>query len=337
MREIVIFSILILISCSQVILGPDPDNTYLNNFNLLWKNIDQNYPFFGYKHIDWDSIYANYKNKIPTIKSDDEFFNLLGKMCNELRDGHVSLKSKTMRSQFHYETGYPSNSPVNTIAYIDSLDISLWPYIYGRVKNMDNVLYLRILTFNGTNFSNDEQCHKRIDNILKSFHTLNAVIIDVRDNDGGMSNNADVVASRFVFKKSLWGYIRYRNGSGRDNFTKWYPQYISPSGKGISVPVCILTNRKCFSSCETFIMRMSVLPNVTLIGANTGGGTSIPILQELINGWSYRVSSAATAHPDYSITEETGITPDISVSISKEDSIAGRDLILEKAFEYLIN
>jgi len=78
-----------------------------------------------------------------------------------------------------------------------------------------------------------------------------------------------------------------------------------------------------------------VLPNVTIIGDTTGGGSANPISLQLPNGWSYRVSRWIQYTADKQIFEGKGIAPDLQVTITTKDSLAGRDVILEKAIDFL--
>jgi hypothetical protein len=99
----------------------------------------------------------------------------------------------------------------------------------------------------------------------------------------------------------------------------------------------VLTNKRCLSSAELFVSAMETLPHVTIIGDTTGGGSGNPVFRELPNGWSMRLSTSYSALSDGFIYEGKGIPPDIPIWISTEDSINGRDVILERAIEFLNN
>jgi len=77
------------------------------------------------------------------------------------------------------------------------------------------------------------------------------------------------------------------------------------------------------------------LPNVTVIGDTTGGGSANPITLTLPNGWSYRVSRWIQYTAQKTIFEGTGLPPDIPLWITSADSSAGRDVILERAIQVL--
>ena len=69
-QSLFIISAIILLfggSCEKLLMDADPADTPLNNFDILWDNLDRKYSFFTYKGIDWDSIYHIYQ---PTIHDD---------------------------------------------------------------------------------------------------------------------------------------------------------------------------------------------------------------------------------------------------------------------------
>jgi C-terminal processing protease CtpA/Prc len=80
---------------------------------------------------------------------------------------------------------------------------------------------------------------------------------------------------------------------------------------------------------------MKALPNVTVIGDTTGGGSANPITLTLPNGWSYRVSRWIQYTAQKTIFEGIGLPPNIPLWISPADSAAGRDAILERAIQFL--
>jgi C-terminal processing protease CtpA/Prc len=99
--------------------------------------------------------------------------------------------------------------------------------------------------------------------------------------------------------------------------------------------VAVLTNRRCFSATEEFVLAMKVLPHVVVVGDTTGGGIGNPLYRELPNGWVYQVPRWIEFTPEMTIIEGVGLAPDFPVSISKADSDRGRDTILEEAIRLL--
>ena len=176
-----------------------------------------------------------------------------------------------------------------------------------------------------------------LDQILSRMAICNGIIIDIRDNGGGLISNAEKIASRFFEQKTQVGYIMYKTGKGHNSFSNPYPRYISPSSRvRYQKKVVVVTNRSCYSAANDFVNAMTYAPNVTIIGDKTGGGSGLPFSSELVNGWSVRFSSspmlnAAKEHIEF------GIDPDIKVDMTNDDMSRGLDTILETARTFLNN
>jgi C-terminal processing protease CtpA/Prc len=92
----------------------------------------------------------------------------------------------------------------------------------------------------------------------------------------------------------------------------------------------VLTNRGVYSASEDFVLAMRAT-KATIVGDTTGGGSGNPLIKALPNGWIYRIPRWQQVTPEMKSYEGTGITPDIAVWISKPDSLAKKDTILERA------
>ena len=85
-----------------------------DDFEALWRIFDRHYCFFDYKKkeygLDWNEVHQRYAAQVSDSMSPQALFQVLGKMCNELRDGHVNLWSpqNTARYTRWYEA-YPVN------------------------------------------------------------------------------------------------------------------------------------------------------------------------------------------------------------------------------------
>ncbi len=98
----------------------------------------------------------------------------------------------------------------------------------------------------------------------------------------------------------------------------------------------LLTNRGCYSAANDFAAVMKSLPEVTLIGAKTGGGGGLPFSSELPNGWGIRFSASPITDVE-GHTTEYGIDPDIEVHAPDDQLIEGTDAILDAALEFLFS
>ncbi len=304
-------------------------NSKRDNFELLWKIMDEKYCFFDYKNIDWNEVYDRYSDRIQENMSDEALFDVLGEMLAELKDGHVNLyATHNVARYWKWFEDYPENFDEK----IQKNYIGTDYLIAGGTKYKileDNIGYIYYGSFsNGIGESN-------LDQIINKMSICKGIIIDIRNNGGGTLTNVDKIASRFFNEKTLVGYIMYKSGKGHNDFSKPYARYIEPSDRlRYQKNVVVLTNRKCYSAANDFVNAMSYAPNVTIIGDQTGGGSGLPMSSEIPNGWSVRFSSSPIMNAAKEHTE-FGIDPDIRVNMKHEDMLRGIDTIIEAARTFL--
>lgn len=321
--------VITLNACSDMLLGEDPVNTPENNFDSFWQGFDDHYGGFVTRSVNWDSMYHVYRPQVNAQTTEAELRDLFIEMIQPLKDPHLSLQA----------TGFPfygySRPSGNFLDYREIFpkyltDIkSKGPITYGLLENQLGYVYI-------DNFRNPPEVYDHIDQVIEAFDDLDGIVIDVRNNGGGQSNEARKIASRFADKEHLFSYSRVKNGAGRSDLTDYSPGYIGPVGpKQFTKPVAILTNRRTGSAAEFMTLMFRSYPHVVHVGDTTGGAIAGPIIRELPNGWNYTLSQGVCYPPDKSIIEGVGIAPDVTVVISLEDSLTGTDTILETAMDLL--
>ncbi len=305
------------------------DDTQNGNFEALWKIIDEHYCFFGEKGVDWDSVHAVYARQIDGTMTDGQLLEVLGNMLAELRDGHVNLyASFDMARYWGFHENYPSN-------YSDTLVNKYLGTSYKIAGNLryrildDNIGYVRCASFA------TEAGSGNLDEILLYLAPCRALVIDLRDNGGGLLSAAEKLAARFTNEKRLVGYMRHKTGRGHSDFSSLEEQWLKPaSGVRWQKPVAVLTNRQVFSAANEFVKYMKCCPDVIVVGDNTGGGAGLPFSSELPNGWSVRFSACPMYDHNGQSTEQ-GISPDIAVGLDSDYLATGRDAIIETARQAL--
>ena len=301
------------------------ENNPQGNFDALWTIIDENYCFFEYKDINWDSIKASYRPRVTNKMGSDALFSLMGEMLSELKDGHVNLyASHDITRDWSWKDNYRSNfdgSIVNKYLTDD----------YGIASNMkykileDNVGYI----YYGS-FSSDAS-DGGLNQILSRMAICTGIILDVRNNGGGSLSNVDKIASRFFNERKLVGYISHKIGSGHNDFSELYPKYIESSNLiRHQKPLIILTNRGCYSATNEFVSAMKYAENVTVVGDKTGGGSGFPFSSELPNGWSVRFSTSPTFNAEKEQIE-FGVDPDVRLDMDYMDMNEMKDTYIEYA------
>lgn len=171
------------------------------------------------------------------------------------------------------------------------------------------------------------------------------LIIDVRSNSGGDSDFG-VQLLRFLTNEPIPGpnsYGRSDNGLSRSEqrTIEWKPTYFSgASDTGtrplvFSGPVTVLTGARTFSAGEDFVAAFRTIARGRTIGGATGGSTGQPIWVKLPGGGKARICAKRDTFADGTTFVGKGLVPDVPVTYTLADFLAGRDVILERAIAEL--
>lgn len=333
----VIATLLSLAACDELLLGEKQENTPVNNFEMLWGDIDKMYGGFAVKEIDWDSLYDVYRPQVNNNTSDAELYNIFSKMLGQLDDNHVSL-IPTNTGLPVYQSGIVgrlgtfTDFRLSAIAdnYIDSLKRYSATILYGTLKG--NVGYILL----GGMEEGISTYEKAFDFLLEEFKNTDGIIIDVRNNPGGIDQESVYIAGRFATETKTGSKFRLKNGPAHDDFTPFYEYKVSPQGKSqYTKGVAVMTHRFSISAAETFTMAMSQYDHVTIVGDTTSGAFSDMTSRELPNGWVYTISIGDWRSADGTSYEGIGFPPDVLVQNDSTDVANGRDEALEKAIDLL--
>lgn len=308
------------------------ENTPQENFDALWKIVDEHYCFFDYKGLDWDSVYNEYAPRVHPNMSNYDLFDLCGSMLGTLEDGHVNLAS-TFATSYYWKwfQDYPVNYD-ERIVHENYLHFDFYQtsgIVYKKLS--ENIGYIYYGSFSST------IGQTALDYILSRLSMCDGLIIDVRNNGGGSLSNVETLVSRFITERTLAGYISHKTGIGHNDFSEPYAYYYNPAEGHIlyGKPIVVLTNRHSYSATNNFVQVMRTLPQVTIIGDRTGGGGGLPFTYNLPNGWNIRLSASPILDP-YGQATEWGIDPDIQIDMASDATLTGSDAILDRAIEYLI-
>jgi hypothetical protein len=317
---------IVLCSCNKTFLGSDPQNNRIAIFEEFSKKVNTTWPEFATSNVNWDSLYHSNYPLANSAKNDVELSVSLQNLINGLKDRHTSIYSKD-KNKIDYFPKYPPTFYGFKWITQDYIPYYLGNNVIAYRQVRQNVGYIFIASF----FSSSDK-FSIIDDIISNFSTMKGIIIDVRSNSGGIDRDPGIIASRFADQTRTYGYRRYRINDQRTSMGNFIQQNISPSGtQQFKGKVAILTNRYSFSATEDFVLMMRSFPNVIQIGDNTAGGSGTdPILIELPNGWTCRMSTALLCNSNKQ-SIDGGIIPDFYVQTTKTDSLSGKDTIIEKA------
>ena len=153
------------------------------------------------------------------------------------------------------------------------------------------------------------------------------ILIDVRDNPGGLLSSVVDVTSLFLED----GLVLYEvDGEGRR--TNWAVR--RKGGVAREIPVVILANEFSASASEILVGALQDHDRATFIGAQTFGKGSVNILRGLGNGGGLFLTFAHWFTPSGRLIQGNGLAPDIEVVA--RDAREADTMQLEKAREVLL-
>ncbi|NRB61831.1 MAG: S41 family peptidase [Saprospiraceae bacterium] len=323
---------LLLASCEVLFFEEELADEARNNFEYLWQQCDENYSFFEYKNVNWDSVYDAYSPRVANGMSADSLFRVLWNMLNELRDGHVNLISPFNVSRFDIDLLGPDNIDFRLIRenYLSDRYYTNLPLIHDFLAG-GQIAYFRIGSFATPLSDGDVQI------ALSRYRNTKGMILDIRGNGGGNLSSVFTLMNR-LSRQKMKVYDSYiKSGPGREDFSGPQEAILEPPSRGLRYPkpVMVLTDRGTFSAASFLAVMARELPQMTLIGDTTGGGLGIPNGGQLPNGWTYRMSISRTITTDGQ-NFENGVPPDIRVILNDDLTKLGIDNVLERAMAEIL-
>ena len=326
----IVAALLLCSSCEKVMFKKKGESAEpRKNFDHLWEQVDKRYAYFNTKGVNWDLVKAKYAPQVYAGMSEDELFNVMGAMLNELRDGHVNLISPFNISVFDIDLLGPENVDDRVILenYIGTDRVITGPFTHNFLRNKE-IGYIRFRSFPGT--VDDVQ----LDYILDKYKNTKGLIFDIRQNGGGVINDAYNILNRFINKETPVYQSRGKIGPGHTEFGEMEPSTLTPSESDLKYlkKIVVLTDRGTYSSGSFFTLIAKAIDNMVILGDTTGGGLGLPNGGQLPNGWTYRCSITQTLDI-YGNDYENGVPPDKVVFVDKARLAQGIDDVLEAAMK----
>jgi carboxyl-terminal processing protease len=168
----------------------------------------------------------------------------------------------------------------------------------------DDIGYIKIRNFS-KNTSSD--LDKALEELRKK--GITKLILDVRNNPGGLLNQAVEVTDRFLNKENLIVYTKGRSDDQNMRFTS------HDKVAGVSYPLIILVNSGSASASEIVAGALQDLNRAIILGTQTFGKGSVQTIIPLSDGSALRLTTARYYTPSGRVIQENGIEPDIIVEM----------------------
>jgi len=153
------------------------------------------------------------------------------------------------------------------------------------------------------------------------------IVLDLRDNPGGILDSAVTVASQFLKQ----GIVLYALDSS-DKKETWD---VKAGGLATDLPLAVLVNGNSASASEVVAGALQDYGRAPLIGNQTFGKGSVNHFRQLSDGSAIYISIGRWYTPNGRQIEGNGLTPDIVVNTTEQDIQQGKDPQLDRAIEYI--
>lgn len=182
-------------------------------------------------------------------------------------------------------------------------------YGFREVKILDgNIGYLDLREFVDPNHGSET-----LTTTMHFLKNTTAIIIDLRENDGGSPEMVRLLASYFFSSAPV--HLANHYNRPRNELTE---SWTLPSVPGVRRPetdLYILTSSKTFSAAEAFSYQLQQLKRATIVGEKTAGGAHLTGSVIATDKFYVRIPQGRTTSPvTNSNWEGVGVTPDIAVS-----------------------
>ncbi len=187
------------------------------------------------------------------------------------------------------------------------------------------------------------------DRALGDAPRASGIVLDLREASGIGRENGYAILARLIERPVLTSRWRtpqyrpaYRGADAPDSNGAWLaapPDTIRPrQGEGrtrFAGPVAILSSPRTAGAAEDLLVAFRNGSRGPIIGETSAGSTGQALLLPLRRGWQLRVTVTRDAFPDGTEFARTGVAPEVSVTVRVDDVLAGRDVALDRAREYV--
>jgi carboxyl-terminal processing protease len=172
----------------------------------------------------------------------------------------------------------------------------------------DGIGYVQLTEFSD---HTAEQFRRALQNLIRQ--GVNSLVIDLRNNPGGLLDAAVEVVEPFFRKKELIVYTKGRKPSDREEFRS------EADTAPITLPIAVLINAGSASAAEIVTGALKDTGRAIVVGERSFGKGSVQSVFKLENGEGLRLTTARYYTPGGATIHERGITPHVEVVMTPEE------------------
>jgi carboxyl-terminal processing protease len=180
-----------------------------------------------------------------------------------------------------------------------------------RISVREGLGVIRISEFNA---STDGDVVKAVSDLLAQSPALKGVVLDLRNNPGGLLASAEAVASDFLDG----GVVVTQTGRGPQDSATYRAK---PGGDRLrGLPMVVLVNPGTGSGAEVVAAALQDNRRAAVVGLTTAGAGSIQTVFPLGGGGAIKLTTALYFRPSGQPIRRLGVTPDLAVARSAQEA-----------------
>jgi len=191
-----------------------------------------------------------------------------------------------------------------------------------RWTTLGDVGYIKLSQFN-------ENVSVQVERALKELTSkrVKGIILDLRNDPGGLLSEAVNVADLFLPEGKLVVYTRSRKGETQKYFARRKP--VVPDG----LPVIVLINKGSASASEIVAGALQDYKRAVILGEKSFGKASVQNIIPLEDGSALKLTVAHYYTPLGRLIHNRGIVPDVQVAMDEKQEEALQEAIRQKRLE----
>ena len=196
--------------------------------------------------------------------------------------------------------------------------------VYTKKIEGTDILYLRVTSF-------DKKVVKEVHKALKENKNIKGIILDLRNNPGGLLDQAVGLVDTFVDK----GVIVSQKGRIKSEDVAYKA---TKEGTYKDIPMAVIVNGGSASASEITSGALQDDKRAIIVGEKTFGKGSVQVILPMGNGEGLRLTVARYYLPSGRTIQAKGVTPDIivhpgEIKESKDDEFTLKEAELKKHLE----
>ncbi|MDP9053939.1 MAG: S41 family peptidase [Acidobacteriota bacterium] len=292
----------------------------LESFETVWRTVRDRHPDPQLNGLNWQAIHDSTKPAVENARSMSEVRGILSGMVAKLEASHYAIIPDELYGAPNHAPREASPGKGTLVRFGNLPEMRLF---FDSRSLADGAGYIH---FN--EFLDPASIMPKFEAALGNFRNAPGIIIDIRGNPGGIGIMASGIAGFFIDREGQ----KLGEMKTRDTTLKFA---IFPRPETYAGPLAILVDQGSASTSEILAGGLQDLKRARIFGTRTAGAALPSDIVRLPNGDGFQYAQASYTSASGRVLEGHGVTPDMVVEQTHDALLAGRDLVLEAADEWI--